>query len=102
MYDTMSVSEIEHTRTSYSKAANSKAWKQSPGEMYKKTVLRRLCKMIDLDFDNIEQQQAFDDGSDFDPNKENVIDGQAREVATDPFKASEESTEAEEVDSPQQ
>lgn len=102
MYDTMSVSEIEHTRTSYSKAANSKAWKQSPGEMYKKTVLRRLCKMIDLDFDNIEQQQAFDDGSDFDPNKENVIDGQAREVATDPFRASEESTEAEEVDSPQQ
>lgn len=102
MYDTMSVSEIEHTRTSYSKAANSKAWKESPGEMYKKTVLRRLCKMIDLDFDNIEQQQAFDDGSDFDPNKENVIDGQAREVATDPFKASEEPTEAEEVDSPQQ
>lgn len=102
MYDTMSVAEIEHTRTSYSKASNSKAWKESPGEMYKKTVLRRLCKMIDLDFDNIEQQEAFDDGSDFDPNKETVIDGQAREVATDPFKASEESTEAEEVDSPQQ
>lgn len=101
MYDTMSVSEIEHTRTSYSKAANSKAWKQSPGEMYKKTVLRRLCKMIDLDFDNIEQQKAFDDGSDFDPNKE-VIDGEAKEVATDPFKASEEPTESEEVDSPQQ
>ena len=69
--------------------------------MYKKTVLRRLCKMIDLDFDNIEQQKAFDDGSDFDPNK-NIIDGEAREVAIDPFKASEESTEAEEVDSPQQ
>lgn len=101
MYDTMSVSEIEHTRTSYSKAANSKAWKQSPGEMYKKTVLRRLCKMIDLDFDNIEQQQAFDDASDFDPNK-NIIDGEAKDVVTDPFKASEESTEAEEVDSPQQ
>jgi recombination protein RecT len=101
MYDTMSVSEIEHTRTSYSKAANSKAWKQSPGEMYKKTVLRRLCKMIDLDFDNIEQRQAFDDGSDFDPNK-NIIDGEAKDVVTDPFKASEESTEAEEVDSPQQ
>lgn len=101
MYDTMSVSEIEHTRTSYSKAANSKAWKQSPGEMYKKTVLRRLCKMIDLDFDNIEQQKAFDDGSDFDPNK-NIIDGEAREVVIDPFKASEEPTEAEEVDSPQQ
>ena len=32
--------------------------------MYKKTVLRRLCKLIDLDFD-IKQQQAFNDGGDF-------------------------------------
>lgn len=32
--------------------------------MYKKTVLRRLCKLIDLDFD-VKQQQAFNDGGDF-------------------------------------
>ena len=32
--------------------------------MYKKTVLRRLCKLIDLDFDNIEQQKAYEDGGD--------------------------------------
>lgn len=96
MYDTMSVSEIEHTRTSYSKAANSKAWKQSPGEMYKKTVLRRLCKMIDLDFDNIKQQEAFDDGSDFDPNK-NIIDGEATEV-TDPFPSTQDDMKESEED----
>ena len=60
MYDTMSVAEIEKTRETYSKAKNSQAWKESPGEMQKKTVLRRLCKLIDLDFDNIEQQRAFD------------------------------------------
>mgnify|MGYP000301332185 CR=1 FL=1 len=29
-----------------------------------KTVLRRLCKLIDLDFDNIEQQKAYEDGGD--------------------------------------
>ena len=32
--------------------------------MYKKTVLRRLCKLIDLDFDNIEQAKAYEDGGD--------------------------------------
>lgn len=43
---------------------DSQAWKSSTGEMYKKTVLRRLCKLIDLDFDNIEQQKAYEDGGD--------------------------------------
>ena len=37
---------------------------KSTGEMYKKTVLRRLCKLIDLSFDNIEQARAYDDGGD--------------------------------------
>lgn len=64
IYDTMSVTEIEHTRNVYSKIPNSKPWKESFGEMAKKTVLRRLCKMIDLDFDTAEAMQAFEDGSD--------------------------------------
>ena len=63
MYDTMSVAEIEKTRSTYSKAKNSQAWKERPGEMQKKTVLRRLCKLIDLDFDNMEQRRAFDEGA---------------------------------------
>ena len=73
IYDTMSKSEIEHTRKTFSKQADGQAWKNSYGEMCKKTVLRRLCKMIDLDFDTAEQAQAFEDGSAFDvkrPNKE--------------------------------
>lgn len=96
IYDTMSVSEIEHTRTTFSKAPNSKAWKDSYGEMCKKTVLRRLCKLIDLNFDTAEAMQAFEDGSDFDvkghkaePEKATdvleVIDTEAKEItdATD-------------------
>lgn len=43
---------------------NGPSWTKSPGEMYKKTILRRLCKLIELDFDNIEQKRAFDDGGD--------------------------------------
>lgn len=69
VYDTMSKADIEKTRKAFSKAANSKAWTDSYGEMCKKTVLRRLCKMIDLNFDTTEQREAFEDGGDMDVNK---------------------------------
>ena len=64
VYDTMSKQDIENTRQNYSKSKDSPAWRNSPGEMYKKTVLRRLCKLVDLDFDNIEQRRAYEDGGD--------------------------------------
>ena len=88
IYDTMSVSEIEHTRTVFSKAPNSKAWKESYGEMCKKTVLRRLCKLVDLNFDTAEAMQAFEDGSDFDVKGKkiepepavDVFDTEAKEI----------------------
>lgn len=79
MYDTMSASEIESTRKNYSKMPNGQAWKNSPGEMYKKTVLRRLCKLIELDFETIEQTEAFEDGGDFETKKEEKVE------AIDPF-----------------
>lgn len=63
-YDTMSSEEIEKVRNVYSKAKDSQAWKESPGEMYKKTVLRRLSKLIDKNFDDIEQLRAYEDGGD--------------------------------------
>lgn len=63
IYDTMSVKEIEHTRQTYSKAKNSQAWRDSAGEMYKKTVLRRLLKLVDLEFDTKEQIEAFQEGA---------------------------------------
>lgn len=93
VYEVMSTAEIEKTRKDYSKQANGQAWTKSPGEMYKKTVLRRLCKNIELDFDTIEQAQAFEDAADVDFTKETrpaqesplnpkatVIDGEFTEV----------------------
>ena len=80
MYDTMSKAEIEHTRQVFSKAKDSKAWKESYGEMCKKTVLRRLCKLIDLDFDTAEQCQAFEDGSEFDVKEQPKEKYQAQDV----------------------
>ncbi|MGM1048361.1 MAG: recombinase RecT [Bacillota bacterium] len=77
IYEVMTTVEIEKTRKDYSKQANGQAWTKSPGEMYKKTVLRRLCKNIELDFDTIEQAQAFEDSSDFDMNKEPKLQQQS-------------------------
>lgn len=76
IYDTMSKQEIEDTRKHYSKQADGQAWTKSTGEMYKKTVLRRLCKMIEIDFENQEQKKAFEDVSDFEikPEKREVVD----------------------------
>lgn len=80
MYDTMSKLDIEHTRQVFSKAANSKAWKESYGEMCKKTVLRRLCKLVDLNFDTAEAMQAFEDGSEYDVKGQTKEKYQAKDV----------------------
>lgn len=99
IYDTMSVQEIEKIKENFSRKNNqtgqySKAWVVTTGEMYKKTVLRRLCKNIELDFDTIEQRQAFEDAAEMDFNKESkpaqksplerpatVVDGEYTEVS---------------------
>ena len=73
MYETMSKAEVENVRNSYSKASNSPAWKNSWGEMAKKTVLRRLCKHIDIDFESVEMQREWNDSSDFDFSTENKV-----------------------------
>ncbi len=84
VFDTMSLKEIEHIRTTYSKMPDGKAWKNSPEEMQKKTVIRRLCKLIDLNFDNDDQRKAFDEGGDLDKNKiKDTIDVEAQ--VSDPF-----------------
>lgn len=86
-YETMSVKDVEDVRQKYSKAANSPAWIKSWGEMAKKTVLRRLCKLIDLDFDNQEQQKAYEEGGDADlGHKPSPV----VEKVDDPFKKAEE------------
>jgi len=72
MYETMSLVDLENTRKS-SKASNSPAWTRFTGEMYKKTVLHRLCKMIELEFDNGEQSKLFREDVEIDvSDKENA------------------------------
>lgn len=61
IYEVMSLADMENTRKS-SKASNSPAWQNFTGEMYKKTVLHRLCKHIEVDMDNPEQYSLFNEG----------------------------------------
>jgi recombination protein RecT len=77
IYETMTVKDIEGIKTNFSRKSRetgqySKAWslEETKPEMYKKTVMRRLCKNIELDFDTIEQAQAFEDSSDMDFSKD--------------------------------
>ena len=85
-YDTMSLADLENTRKQ-SKASNSPAWKNFTGEMYKKTVLHRLCKHIELDFENPTQRTTFMAGMEIetDPKKlaENEIEENANSVDFD-------------------
>lgn len=45
-FDVMSVQQVEEIRKKYSKASQGKAWTDSFDEMAKKTVLRRLFKLL--------------------------------------------------------
>ena len=69
--DTMSIEELEKTR-SKSRASNSMAWKDFTTEMYRKTVLHRLCKHIELDFETTEQLHTYFNENDMQMKTEKV------------------------------
>lgn len=80
IYDAMSLADLENTRKS-SKASNSPAWKNFAGEMYKKTVLHRLCKHIELDFENPTQQTTFMSGMEIETDMEKIVEADIAENA---------------------
>ena len=66
-YTVLSKADVEHIRRKSSKAPDSPAWKNYPGEMAKKCAIRRLCKTLPL---TIEAREAID----MDDRKHCVID----------------------------
>lgn len=80
LIDEMNITELENTR-SHSMAKNSMAWKEFTSEMYRKTVLRRLCKKIELDL-NVLQREAYneDEAIDIEEEKPEVVDVFEEEV----------------------
>lgn len=57
-WEMMNIDELEAARNQ-SKAKNSPAWRNFLAEMYRKTVLHRLCKNVDLDFETVNQRDLF-------------------------------------------
>lgn len=60
IYDTMTLEELEQTRKA-SKMSQGATWKNYTGQMYLKTVLHRLCKHVQIDFETPQQRQYFDE-----------------------------------------
>lgn len=59
-YEEMSLAELEKVR-SCSKMKSGVVWQTWTDQMYLKSVLHRLCKRIEIDFDNIEQLKYFNE-----------------------------------------
>lgn len=78
MYDTMSLAELENTRHQ-SKAPNSPAWSKFTGEMQKKTVLHRLCKNIELEFENPKQRETFTAGTEIETDTQVLVENEIAE-----------------------
>lgn len=86
VYEAMSVEEIEQVRNAYAKKDKngrfSKAWINSFGEMAKKTVLRRLCKLFTLEFESVEQAKEFEGSSDFEFDESKEVEEEPIEMPT--------------------
>ena len=73
IYELMDMDEINAVKA---KSRNSGAWKDFPIEMAKKSVVRRLCKQITLDFSDKEQADSFSGADEFvdDPKEQATKD----------------------------
>ena len=85
-YEEMSLAELEKVRNC-SKMKSGAVWTQWTDQMYLKSVLHRLCKRIEIDFDNVEQLQYFNEEMQIedDPKKmaENDIQANANKQSFD-------------------
>ena len=79
VYDTMSLKDLENTRSS-SKAKNSPAWSKFTGQMYLKTVLHRLCKHLSIDMD-ANAREAFDAGTEIETDPSEIAKSEIAENA---------------------
>jgi recombination protein RecT len=73
IYELMDMADINAIKA---KSRNSGAWKDFPQEMAKKSVIRRLCKQITLDFKDKQQADMFVGADEFisDPKEQAIKD----------------------------
>ena len=80
LIEIMNMDELNAVRN-VSKMANSGSWKSFPLEMYKKVVIRRLCKRIEIDFENPEQKQIFEADTDIETDPVEIRNKEVNESA---------------------
>lgn len=80
LVETMNMDELEAVRKK-SKMGNAGAWKEFTGEMQKKSVIRRLCKKIEIDFENPEQKQIFESDTDIETDPVEIRNNAVNESA---------------------
>lgn len=66
-YEEMSLKELEKIRNC-SKQKSGAVWNMWTDQMYLKSILHRLCKKIEIDFDNAEQQKYFNEEMEIETN----------------------------------
>lgn len=80
VYDSMNLDELAMAR-SKSKMSNSMPWKEFTTEMQKKTVIHRLCKNIELEFENPKQRELFDEDVAIETDTEKIVENEISENA---------------------
>ena len=80
LVETMNLEELEAVRKA-SKMGNAGAWKLWTGEMQKKSVIRRLCKKIEIDFETPEQKQIFEADTDIETDPVEIRNNEVNESA---------------------
>lgn len=76
----MTVEELEEIKKNFSKAKDSPAYQKTPGEMYKKIVLRRTLKNVTKSFKNSAQTIAYATCSDFEFNNKTGVSANSEEI----------------------
>ena len=76
----MTVEELEEIKKNFSKAKDSPAYQKTPGEMYKKIVLRRTLKNVAKSFKNSAQTIAYATCSDFEFNNKTGVSNNSEEI----------------------
>lgn len=78
--DEINIVDLEKLRKDFSKAPNSPAWTKTPGEMYKKVILRRVLKNVPKSFKNSAQSIAYSTCTDFEFNNSTGVTTKAEEI----------------------
>ncbi|MCR1167345.1 recombinase RecT [Clostridium botulinum] len=98
LYETMSAEDVEKIKVGFAKKDRegkySKAWTTTPEEMYKKTVIRRLRKSVELEFDSIEQQKTYEETSEFEVKKDEEVNEETSPFEDVEFEEVKENAEA--------